>query len=294
MKNPKISHRFEYIGARFFVWLMQVLPHSLSLRVARFIGFLAFDIVGYRRKVATENLRMVFKDAASPRVARPAYACCAMALADFAVLPVLDGSFIANHVKITGLEHLDRALESKKGAVLVTGHFGSWELMGWILVKLGYPLVFAIGKQRNPHTDRLINEIRRRAGIEMIDYSNILKLIQALRSNKFVAMLADQDAGRKGIFVDFFGRPASTTRAPAALSMIAGAPLVCGFIIRSGIGDYHIVIEPPISDGGSPSRKIDVNILKDLTQSYTKMIESYIAKHPDHWLWSHRRWKTQP
>ncbi len=294
MKSTRLKNWLEYILARCFVLLIQMLPHPLGLRFARILGFLLFDILRYRRKVAVENLRIAFGEGASASIARLGYASFAMTVADLAKLPLLGEFFITKHVKITGLEHLDNALNSGRGAVLVTGHFGSWELMGWVLAELGYPLFFATGRQRNPYIQELMNQLRRKSGIRMIDFTDVFKLVKAVKSNKFVAMLADQDAGRKGIFVDFFGRSASTTRAPAWLSLVTGSPLICGFIIRDGIDDYQIVIEEPVYDGNLCARKIDIDLLRQLTQAYTRLIETYIRKHPDHWLWSHRRWKTQP
>jgi len=293
MKYMGLKNRFEYILARCFVSLIQMLPHHLGLRLSRILGFLLFDVLRYRRKVALENLQIAFGEDASASIARLGYVSFAMTLADLARLPLLDKSFITRHVKITGFEHLDDALNSGRGAVLVTGHFGSWELMGWVLAKLGYPLFFAAGRQRNPYIQRLMSQLRRESGIEMSYFSDAFKLVKAVKSNRFVAMLADQDAGRKGIFVEFFGRCASTTRAPAWLSLVTGSPLICGFIIRHGIDDYEIVIEKPVYDGNPGVRKIDVDLLRRLTQAYTSLIESYIRKHPDHWLWSHRRWKTK-
>lgn len=294
MVRLAIRNGLEYLLAVGFVRLMQVLPYGLAMRLARCLGFLAYDLIGYRKRVAIENLRLALGENGSPSMARLGYANFAMTLADLAKLPILDQAFIAKHVKISGIEYLDWALQAKKGAVLVTGHFGSWELMGWILRRLGYPLVFVIGKQRNPHVQKLINRLRSQAGIEMIAYGDTIRLVRALKANRFVAMLADQDAGKRGVFVKFFGKEASTSRLPAGLSLISGSPLMCGFIIRQGLHNFRIVIEPPIGLPDSRWSSNRVDSIRYLTQAYTSTIERYVCQYPDHWLWSHRRWKTQP
>jgi KDO2-lipid IV(A) lauroyltransferase len=112
-----------------------------------------------------------------------------------------------------------------------------------------------------------------------------------VKSNKFVAMLSDQDAGPDGVFVDFMGTPASTPQGPARLALITGAPVITGFITRLDTSRHLIRLEPRVKREASMSRE---EAIRHITQEYTATLESYVRKRPDHWLWGHRRWKTGP
>ncbi|MCK4427671.1 MAG: lysophospholipid acyltransferase family protein [candidate division Zixibacteria bacterium] len=114
-------------------------------------------------------------------------------------------------------------------------------------------------------------------------------IIKALRNNRFVAMLSDQDAGNDGTVVDFFNRPASTPKGPAAFALKMNAPIIMGFIIRESREKQKVVIEKPIFIDKSKNKEDNI---QSLTQAYTSVLEEYIRKYPDHWFWPHRRWKS--
>jgi KDO2-lipid IV(A) lauroyltransferase len=114
-------------------------------------------------------------------------------------------------------------------------------------------------------------------------------VIKALRNNRFVAMLSDQDAGTDGAVVDFFGYPASTPKGPAAFALKTGAPVIMAFIIRKNNGKQRVILEEPIYIQESSNKEEDI---RKLTQAYTSLLEDYVRKYPDHWFWPHRRWKS--
>jgi KDO2-lipid IV(A) lauroyltransferase len=224
-------------------------------------------------------------------VGRRSYTNFGRAIAEFARLPCIDTDYIEKHIRFEGLCHLDRALEEGKGGVLVTGHFGSWELMGCVLVRLGYPLTFVVGVQRNPLVQDLMNRLRGDCGIPVIEPVSLLETTRVLRGNRFIAMLSDQDARSQGVFVDFLGEPASTHAGAARLALITGAPVITGFITRTDPTSHLIVIEEPIRVDRSLDRE---EAILEMTRAYTGSIEAHVKAHPDHWLWAHRRWKTRP
>jgi KDO2-lipid IV(A) lauroyltransferase len=300
-----LKDRWEYLGVTAFAASSRLLPMRMVMGLACIEGRVAFDLVRYRREVALANLRRHLGSAhGSPQgepgeehnrrtleaVGRESLKTFVTGLAEFARLPLVGEAWCAEHVRVRGVEHLDRALAAGRGAVLVTGHFGSWEVTGRVLVLLGYPVSYLVGAQRNRLVLDLMNRIRRRCGIEVIEQHRLLGAARALRANRFVAMLSDQDAGPKGVFVDFMGEPASTPRGAARLAILAGAPIIPGFIVGTGAGRHHVVIEPPIYP---PARACE-GAVKDLTQAYTRVIESYVRRYPGQWLWTHRRWKTRP
>jgi KDO2-lipid IV(A) lauroyltransferase len=302
LKQPTRRDRCEYLGARIFVALSRRLPLRVVLALARTLAWMAFDVARYRRRVAVENLEGHLGAAAGslPAGERRGRAFSALGresvttfitgMAEFARLPLLGEAWFRTHVRASGLDHLDRALEAGRGAVLVTGHFGSWEVTGRVLARLGYPVRFLVGAQRNRLVLDLMNRIRLGCGIEIIEQHRLLAVVRALKANQFVAMLSDQDAGAKGVFVDFLGEPASTAQVAARLAILAGAPVIPGFIITIGPGRHQVVIEPAIH----PPGQVHGDSVRDLTQAYTRVIESYVRRYPGQWLWTHRRWKTRP
>jgi KDO2-lipid IV(A) lauroyltransferase len=295
MKRPTFKHILEYLGVIAFVRTVRNLPAGLAVWLGGVLGQLAFDPVGFRRGVSLSNLESHLPELASEdarlELARRSYADFGMGMAEFARLPHVDRAYIDRNMTSEGLENLDNALEQGRGAVLVTGHFGSWELMGCVLVHMGYPVDFVVGIQRNPLVQDLMNNLRRGAGIEVIDLRSTLAIVRSLRRNRFVAMLSDQDAGRNGVFVDFLGEQASTPAGVGRLAILADAPVISGFIIRTDRTRHRIVIDRPIYPVKDADRQSE--ILR-ITQAYTDRIETWVRRYPSHWMWGHRRWKTRP
>jgi len=289
----RMRHRIEYLLIRGLGTLVQILPYQASIYIGSFLGDLAFSLIGVRRKVTLENLKKAFGQSLAEkevrRIAREAYRNIGRGLVEYAMFPVLKKK-LDKLVKFEGLENFDRALTGKKGAVLIAGHFGSWELMGAATSQKGYPIDFLVGEQHNLLVDNLMNEYRQLMGIGIIKMGVATRgVIKALRNNRFVAMLSDQDAGKDGTMVNFFGYPASTPKGPAAFVLKTEAPIIMGFIIRQDNGRQKIIFEEPIYIRKSKNKNDDI---RNLTQAYTSLLEEYIRKYPDHWFWPHRRWKS--
>ena len=174
------------------------------------------------------------------------------------------------------------------GAVIVTGHLGNWEAAGAAVASLGMPLAAVVKRQSNDEFDRLLVDSRRRIGIEPVYMEDArARLVELIRSGSSVALVADQDAGNRGLFVPFLGRPASTFRGPARLSLSTGAPLFFGAAIREGDG-YRVILEPVETELTGSEAELD------LTRKWARRLETWVKRHPDQYFWFHRRWKTLP
>jgi KDO2-lipid IV(A) lauroyltransferase len=291
----RISHFFVYLLVAGIVKLGQLLPHRTALHFGSVLGRFAFSVVRMRRRIVLENLTTAFPDKSETelqRIARDTYRNLGMSLVEYARLPVTTTEQMAERIAVQGLENFDAALERSKGAVLVTGHFGSWELMGARLKSQGYPMNFLVGEQTNTAVDNMMNDLRRSKGIGIISMgASMRNVLKALKQNQFVAMLSDQDAGSRGVFVDFLGRPASTPFGPASFAVRTGAALICGFIVRENVSHHRVILEAPLEP--IPGANNEAESLR-LTQQYTSLLEKYVRERPDHWLWFHRRWKTRP
>jgi KDO2-lipid IV(A) lauroyltransferase len=292
MNSRTIKHRIEYWITYLVGAFARIIPYRLALALGSFLGWLAFDVLRIRRKVSMINLKnsLGMKKKEVVKIGRRAYQNAGKSMVEYALFPSLDKEKILKMVEFEGTEHFDEALKRGKGAIVVAGHFGSWEFMGAATSQKGYPVDFLVGEQHNLLVDNLMNDYRKSMGIGIIKMGAAAKgIIKALKNNRFVAMLSDQDAGSDGTVVEFFGRPASTPKGPAAFALKMDTPIIMGFIIRENQKKQRIIIEKPIFVEKTSEKEEDI---KNLTQAYTSVLENYIRRYPDHWFWPHRRWKS--
>jgi len=294
-RRTTLSHRLEYAGVRLFHWIVNALPMAGARELGAGFGRAAFSL-GIRRRVTMAHLERVFGDEKSPAellaIARESYENFGRMTFEFARFPRLSPALVRETVSLTGGEHLDRALEGGSGAILVGGHFGNWELAATLATR-GYPLTFLVGEQHNILVDRMMNRLRERFGVEIVPLTgSLLGVLRALRSNRIVAMLSDQDAGRRGVFVDFLGRSASTPYGPGRLAARTGAPLLPGNAVRRDRARHEIVVSPPVAP--PPDGMEGEDAVRHYTQAYTTALESLVRRYPEQYFWMHRRWKTRP
>ncbi|KPL05081.1 MAG: hypothetical protein AMJ73_02605 [candidate division Zixibacteria bacterium SM1_73] len=294
MTTPKTKHKVEYWITYLLGTILRILPYGLALSFGSFLGFLAFDVFRVRRKVTLINLKNSLGGQKNikelKKIGRSAYRNIGKSLVEYSLFPSLNKERISRMVEFEGTENFDEALRGGKGAIVVAGHFGSWELMGAATCQKGYPVDFLVGEQHNILVDNLMNDYRKSVGIGIIKMGAAAKgVIKALKNNRFVAMLSDQDAGNDGTIVDFFNRPASTPKGPAAFALRMNAPIILGFIIRGNSRRQKIIIEKPLFMEKGKNKEDDI---RNLTQAYTTVLEEYVRRYPDHWFWPHRRWKS--
>jgi KDO2-lipid IV(A) lauroyltransferase len=191
----------------------------------------------------------------------------------------------------TGEEHLHAARARGRGVVFLTGHFGHFELFGAATGQM-IPIAFMVKPLTNPGADTWLRELRSASGVEQLPIgAGVRGALKRLKAGGAVAMLADQDARRDGVFVPFFGTPASTPTGPAWLSLASGAPIVFGTCLRAPDGRYAAGFLPPIVPVGEAS---DPQAVRDLTRRHTALLEHAIRQRPESWFWLHQRWKTAP
>jgi KDO2-lipid IV(A) lauroyltransferase len=295
MNQPTVrfQHRVEYALVRAGALLVAPLPDGAARRFGRALGALA-RWLGVRVAVARANLARAFPDrtdAERERILARAYAQAGMEAIEVLRFPrvtMAQVDVIARSVE--GLEHIAAARALGRGVVLVTGHFGAYELLGAVVARQGHPIRFLVRSQSNPLVDAELQARRAALGVEVTAHGiGVRQILRELHSGGCVAILADQDAGRGGVFVDFFGTPASTPPGPAEFSLRAGAPLVMGYLVRGEDGRYAGRFLPAIEIAPSGDHAADV---RALTAAHTHRLESWIREHPEQWLWTHRRWKT--
>ena len=242
------------------------------------------------------NLQAVFGDALSPagaqELARRAFQHFAMVMIEIAFFSrLVRPSTFRKHVRFCNLDVVENARRNGQGVIFVTAHFGNWELGGVVMAHLGRRLHSVYRPLDNPLLDRYVIRTRRMSTQQVIPRKGALaKLLRVLRRGGDVAFLVDQHAGSEGVWVDFFGRPASTTPAPALLSLRTNAPIITAYTRRIDRGfKFEMVLDRPIQVESTGDRQRDV---ERITTAINARIESYIRRAPEQWLWLHRRWRT--
>jgi Kdo2-lipid IVA lauroyltransferase/acyltransferase len=291
----KISHGLEYIAFWFLVRLVQIMPGRLADLIAVLLGKLSYAVLTSRRRIARDNLRRAFGDSKTEAeydtIIRKVFINISRTTIEFARQPILNKQKILGmFTEVTGREHLDEALEKGKGVIFVTGHFGSWELLGAWLSTVGYPTDFLVGRQHNRYVDNLLDGFRAALGVGRIPVGVAARhVLKSLKSNRIVAMISDQHSSTGGVIVQFFGRPASTPAGPATFSVKTGCPLILGILVRENYNQHRVVISPPIYPPDSGDSEKDTIWV---TQQYTLRLEDIVRQYPDQWMWTHRRWKV--
>ena len=288
-----MRHRIEYAAARTTFRIFGTLPRGMALGLGSGLGQLAFAPFGVRREVVESQITDAFPDRDAEWVRRTARGCYRHFGREAAELVRLQGG--GGETMLSRTSHVDEVrsvfrshLPPGLGAVIVTGHLGNWEAAGAAVASLGMPLAAVVKRQSNDEFDRLLVDSRRRIGIEPVYMEDArARLGDLIRSGVSVALVADQDARSRGLFVPFLGRQASTFRGPARLSMTTGAPLFFGAAIREGDG-YRVILEPV------ETRMTGDEAELDLTRKWAHRLDTWVRRYPDQYFWFHRRWKTLP
>jgi len=260
-------------------------------------GALAAGLLARRRRVAEENLRRSLGEHPSgstpEALAREAFRQLGRSFFEFLALPAQEPGDLLARVEFVGWEPILSRVREGKGAIMVTAHFGNWELLGAAFGMLtGGRVKYLLPAQTNEGSDRYLNEVRRKLGIEPLTIGYGMRSgLRALREGSFLGMLPDQDARKAGIHVPFFGKAASTHTGPARLAARTGAPIGVGVIERTGRGRFRARLRRVLVPDPRAPEEAEV---ERLTREMTAEIEAAIRERPDHWYWIHRRWKTPP
>ena len=277
--------------------IFQLLPRKVALALGVWIGNLSYIVLKQRRRIAISNLKIAFakkfSDQEIQRICRKSFQGLGKNLAEFLQFPQLTTENIWEMVNVEGKENLDIALGQGKGAIIFVPHFGNWELTGLITgVLIPNRIKAIVFELRNKRLNQLVWKYRQHLSAELIPKKRaIRRIILALQQNCAIGFFADQDAGDSGVFVDFFGKPASAVRSPMILALKTGAPILFSVCIRQPNNQHLVKIYEPFYIEISKNLEHDVQYN---TERLLKILEREIRKYPDQWLWLHNRWKTQP
>ena len=296
MSARPLRHIVEYALFRGFSGALSLAPEPFALGLGSAAGWLVGSVLRLRRREVDEHLRIAFPEesvAWRRSVALASYRHLGRQAAVVFRLRTADPDVIRGRVVVDGSEELRSALTDGKGAIVVTGHLGNWELGGVILAGFRAPVYAVAKRMANRRFDADLDRLRKRMGIVPVEPAAAPGVVlRALAQGCIAAFVADQDAHEGGVFVPFFGRPAATPRGAALLALRSGAPLFLGVAHceRWGAAHYRALLERvEVPRTGDLERDVTA-----LTEAYTRALERAVRARPEQYLWQHRRWKTLP
>ena len=287
-----------YILVRTVFAIMQVFPIEWNLQTARLFARLWPWLMPRHRQRAVAHLTASLGGAYQPAEIQKMADRCLESVVMFAVeavcLPRLINALTWNrYIRVNNLDEALELIQSGEGAILVTGHYGSFEVTGHLLASIGFDVAAVMRPLDNVYLNRFIVQSRRTHGLALLDKKGAMTGAQAvLEDGKLLAFIGDQDAGRKGLFVDFFNQPASTYKSIGLLAMSTRCPIIVGYARRLGnVAKYEVGVQRIIRPHEWERQD---EPLRWITQSYTSAIEEIVREAPEQYLWIHRRWKSKP
>jgi KDO2-lipid IV(A) lauroyltransferase len=291
--------RLVYLALRVVSMAVHSWGATVSLELAKFIGDVMYAVDRKHRDRALGNLRRSFPEMPEPKrrvmARRSMQALCMLAVEVLFTTRLIRIDTFRKYVDLGDRfeEVLRLLLRKDKGLIMLTGHYGNWEILGYVLATLGFPTVSIARPLDNPYVSEFVFGVRERTGQRIIAKKGATdEVVDVLEKNGTVGFIADQNAGSKGLFVDFFGRKASTYKSIALLAMQYEVPIVVGYArrvhdhFRFKVGCQDIIFPDDWKAQDDPMRYI--------TQRYTKAVEDFVREDPGQYLWVHRRWKSRP
>jgi KDO2-lipid IV(A) lauroyltransferase len=300
--RPTPADRALAAAARALVDRLGRAPTRPALAAAAALGRAWARLHGPRTRDARTNLRIAFpewSEAEREEVLARSLANLARGVVELSQIPVHGAAALRERVAIEGLEHMEAARRRSPtgGLIVLTGHFGSWELLAAAMSAAGFPVAVVHRPRDNPALEAVLAGLRSAGGVQLLARGSAARgALQALREGRFLAIPYDQNCRREeGVFVPFFGRLACTRDGPPRIALRTGVPVLPVFVFRRADGLHHVARVRPaldlVREGPGVERGAAV---RENARRMTGAVEEAIREAPDHWVWLHRRWRTQP
>jgi len=276
--------------------LIGLFPRKLAQRIADLLGRILFSVVKKHRRIAIGNLTYAFGHEKQPqeieKIARQVFINLVQVVFEIGWSLHLKESKFTEHFKINGYHNIKNAYQKGRGVLALTAHFGNWELLSVIGAMIKFPINIVVRPLDFKPLDHFIFNLRTRFGGKIIPKErSIHAIIRSLHRGDIVVLLMDQNVDwYEGVFVDFMGHRACTSKGLALFALKTAAPVVPVFMIREKSG-LRAEFGPEIVTVKTGDRQKDI---ETNTQEYNRVIEKFIRRYPDQWFWVHQRWKTKP
>lgn len=291
-----MRYRIEYALAWILLKSIGALPRPLARAAGISLAWTVYLLHSRLRRVGKRNLELAFPEKTRgerAKILRGSFTSLGRHLSEVCLHRRYTSANISKILVHEGFENYESAMARGKGVLLLTAHLGAWELAGFAQSLYRYPLRVLARRLDNPYLDRFVYDYRTLHGNQTVDKDFARGLIAALRKGETVAVLMDTNViATQGVFVDFFGMQACTASGVPRVALRTDAAVVPTFTIWDpGLGKYRLRFDPPVKLVRTGNDEADglAN-----TALFTKIIEDYVRRYPDQWLWVHRRWKTRP
>jgi Kdo2-lipid IVA lauroyltransferase/acyltransferase len=296
VRKPTMAHRAEYYTMRATIRALGALSWDSACRIGERLGALGYRPLGIRKRVVERQIAAAFPELnheAVVNLARQSYQHLGRTFIETALLDSLGKDGLQELVEsVEGWEEVEEVMSKGKGAVMVTGHIGNWELAGGYVAARGIPLDAIVRGMANPLFDAYINHTREGLGMTIVhDSEAVRRTPRSLRAGRAVAFVADQGAkGLASTFVPFFGRPAKTPRGAAVFALRFEVPVLFVVALRKPNGRYRLIVERlEAKRTGDMDSDVDAIVAR-----FTERLEHWVRVVPAQYFWQHRRWRRQP
>ncbi len=298
LKQHRIIQFFEFAAAMAVIWPLSRLPRRVAFHLGEMLGLAMYWLLKRRRDLGVRNLTVAFGETLTEQekraILKTTFRNLGKSLVEMLHFPRMSNAYFAEHVQMIGLEHYAAAKAKGRGVLCMSGHIGNWEMSGQALSAAGNLCSVVVRPLNNPYLNRLLERLRMLRGNRLLarGQNGLKQILTTLKANDMVVILMDQNTRRsKGIFVDFFGKPACTIPVIALVALRYHVPVIPGFIVRTGFDTHEVRFgaEIEMERTGDTQKDIEIN-----TAKLNRILEDIIRQYPDQWLWGHHRWKTQP
>jgi Kdo2-lipid IVA lauroyltransferase/acyltransferase len=296
-KKNKLQTKLEYYAVRSILGSIGLLPLKTSMKLGEKFGEFAASKFARLQKTARRNLEIALPDLSEnekERIIRGTFKSLGRQLGFVSHFKEFSPEKVRELVEVVDKEHFDRAHATGRGILFFTGHFGSWEIFNLLPPAFDQTMNILVRRIDNPLVENYVDNLRTRLGCVTLDKKqSARRMYQVLENGEMLGILADLNVQERGsVFVDFFGVPASTTTSIAKLAIKTNAIIIPAFAVwEESRGKYVVYLEPPVEY--QPGDNLPENI-RELTQKITSIIEKYVRRYPEQWLWIHKRWNTRP
>jgi KDO2-lipid IV(A) lauroyltransferase len=301
----EIRKKIKYIFQKIFdflltIFLLKIRLISLILsakcrnRVGKWIGNFGYFLAAKRRKIAINNLEIAFPEKKAEeieKIAKGSFQNLGITFFELFAMSSLSEKKLQKMIDFDGgIELINRVNSRRKGMIFLSGHFGNWEIIAYSVgVFTKIPITIIVKPQANIFIDKFLNKFRTASGNEIVSmYKAARTIIDVITKGETIALLADQAATKdKDLFIDFFGRQASTHKVVGELALRYKIPIIMGFAVRQKDGKYKAeIFELEHND-----LENSIENVRKLTERHVKLLENIIKKYPEQWAWMHKRWK---
>jgi Kdo2-lipid IVA lauroyltransferase/acyltransferase len=297
-KRSKFRSQTELLAVRSLLGAIGALPLETSMRFGKAVGRFLAKRFPKLQAAARRNLEIALPELSSEekeKIVRGTFESLGRHLGFVSHFRKFKHEDIRNLIEVVGKEeNFDKAFATGRGVLFFTGHFGSWEVFNLLAPAFGYGMNILVRRIDNSLVENFVDKMRTRFGSVTLDKTkSARKMFRVLENGEILGILADLNAQEKeGVFVDFFGVPASTTTSIAKLALKTGAVVLPAFAVwEESKKKYVVYLEPPIEYEKTENTDEDIKIL---TQKITNVVEKYVRAYPEQWLWIHKRWNTRP